>query len=161
MQATDIIQINVVGTNGETRHQKSITRSFNGLGQLIDDNGVPVAGSDEVLRNLPNGAGAPLPEFPTAAFQAAAAKGAAGLGEVKAIQMAYAQQVAEYEKANQGGSEKLQIAKAVLEYTKEKHGFREEDGNWFVMKLADLEVFSAQAKDGRTVWTVAGAAVFG
>lgn len=161
MKSTDIIQINVVGTNGETRHQKNIARAFNGAGQLVDDNGVPVSGSSEVLKNLPSGAGAPLPEFPTQKLLTAQAKGAAGLDEIKAIQMAYAQQVSEYEKANQGGNEKLQIAKSVLEYTKEVHGFREEDGNHFVMKLSDLEVFSATAKDGRTIYTVAGAAVFG
>lgn len=161
MQTNDIIMVNVTGTNGTTRHQKTITRRFNGAGLPLNDDGQVDATSKEVLRNLPNGAVSKAPDFPMAQFAAAQAKGAEGLAEIKAIQLAYAEQFSAWEKSQGGGNESLQIAKAVLEYTKEFHGFQETDGDHFVMKLENLDVVSTTLADGRTLNTVSGTAIFG
>lgn len=162
MQTQDIVMINVTGTNGTTRHQKTITRRFNGMGLPLNDDGQVDAANAEVLRNLPTGAAvSKAPDFPTAQFLAAQGKGAAGIDEIKAIQIAYAEQFAAWEKSQGGGNANLQIAKSVLEYTKEFHGFIETDGDAFVMKLENLDVTQTTLKDGRSLFTVAGTAVFG
>lgn len=161
MQLNDIIMVNVTGTNGTTRHQKTITRRFNGAGLPLNDDGQVDGTSGEVLRNLPTGQTSKAPDFPTAQFLAAQGKGAAGIEEIKAIQIAYAEQFAAWEKSQGGGNEPLQIAKAVLEYTKEFHGFQETDGDHFVMKLENLDVVTTTLKDGRSLFTTSGTAVFG
>lgn len=161
MQQNDIIMVNVTGTNGTTRHQKTITRRFNGAGLPLNDNGQVDASNAEVLRNLPNGQVAKAPDFPTDQFAAAQMKGPAGIDEIKAIQIAYAEQFAAWEKSQGGGSENLQIAKSVLDYAKEFHGFQEVDGDHFVMKLENLDVVTTQLSDGRTLYTTTGTAVFG
>lgn len=162
MQLNDIIMVNVTGTNGTTRHQKTITRRFNGAGLPLNDDGQVDASNGEVLRNLPNGGTvAKAPDFPTSQFLAAQGKGAAGIEEIKAIQIAYAEQFAAWEKSQGGGNENLQIAKSVLDYAKEFHGFQEVDGDHFVMKLENLDVVTTTLKDGRTLYTTTGTAVFG
>lgn len=161
MQINDIIMVNVTGTNGTTRHQKTITRRFNGAGLPLNDDGQIDAGNAETLRNLPTGQTSKAPDFPMAQFVAAQAKGAEGLDEIKAIQLAYAEQFAAWEKSQNGGNENLQIAKSVLEYAKEFHGFKESDGDHFVMKLENLDVVTTTLKDGRTLYTTTGTAVFG
>lgn len=161
MQQNDIIMVNVVGTNGTTRHQKTITAKFNGAGLPLNADGKIDGSSTEVLRNLPNGTVSKAPDFPAAAFAAAQAKGLAGVDEIKAIQIAYAEQFAAWEKSQGGGNTNLQLAKAVLEYAKEFHGFIETDGDAFVMKLENLDVSTTTLNDGRTLFTVAGTAVFG
>lgn len=161
MQLNDIIFVNVTGTNGTTRHQKTITRRFNGAGLPLTDDGQVDSGNTERLRDLPTGQSVKAPDFPTANFVAAQAKGAEGIAEIKAIQIAYAQAFAAWEKEQGGGNENLQIAKSVLAYTKEFHGFQETDGDHFVMKLENLDVVTSTLKDGRTSATVTGTAVFG
>jgi len=161
MTSNDIVMINVTGTNGTTRHQKTITRRFNGDGMPLNDDGQVEAGNVERLRSLPNGLVVQAPDFPTSQFLTAQQKGSAGIDEIKAIQIAYAEQFAAWEKSQGGGNENLQIAKSVLEYAKEFHAFREEDGDHFVMKLENLDVVTAQLKDGRTLYTTTGTAVFG
>jgi hypothetical protein len=170
MQNADIIIVNVTGTNGATRHQKNISRTFNGAGQPLNDDGKIRDDINEVLRNLPTGgATGDQPVFPQEQFNAAvkkmsaptAAERAQAVQEQKNIQLAYADQLSAWEKKQGGGNEKLQIAKAVLEYTKEYHEFHEEDGNWFVMKLDNLEVVQGTLPDKRSVYQVSGTAVFG
>lgn len=170
MQPQDIIIVNVTGTNGQTRHQKNISRSFNGQGQRLNDDGKVTDEGGEVLRNLPTGGAAgDQPVFPLEKFQAAAkkmsspnaAERAAAVQEQQNIQLAYADQLTAWEKKQGGGNEKLQIAKSVLDYCKEFHGFHEEDGNWFVMKLDNLEVTTGTLPDKRTYYQVSGTAVFG
>jgi len=161
MQQNDIIMVNVTGTNGTTRHQKTITRRFNGTGLPLNDDGQVDSGSTESLRNLPTGQVSKAPDFPMAQFVAAQAKGTEGLSEIKAIQIAYAEQFAAWEKSQGGGNESLQIAKSVLDYTKEFHGFQETDGDHFVMKLENLDVVSTTLADSRTLFTVSGTAIFG
>jgi hypothetical protein len=162
MQQNDIIMVNVVGTNGTTRHQKTIAEKFNGAGNILNQDGQIDGTRKDVLRNLPNGATvSKAPDFPTSQFLAAQAKGAAGIEEIKAIQIAYAEQFAAWEKSNGGGNENLQVAKAVLDYAKEFHGFQETDGDHFVMKLENLDVVTTTLNDGRTLFTVGGTAVFG
>jgi hypothetical protein len=158
MKTTDLIRVNVTGTNGSTRKQSTISRVFDGTGARLDDKGQPYGG-DEHLTNLPGDAATTIPPFPTEAFQAAMA--ANKVDEVKKIQLAYAQKIAEFEAQQGGGNESLQLAKAVLEYAKKFHGFREQDGDWFVMKLDNLDVSTLTLHDGRTMYTVQGAAVFG
>lgn len=169
MQAQDIIMVNVTGTNGQTRNQKTISRQFNGQGQRLNDDGKVDNASPEALRNLPGGDGSAAPEFPAADFASAQAQTSsadvsvkqAGLAKIKQIQLAFAQQITAWEKSLGGGNEKLQLAKSVLDYCKEFHGFREEDGNWFVIKLENLDVTTTKLNDGRTMYQVAGTAVFG
>jgi hypothetical protein len=161
MQSNDIVMVNVTGTNGTTRHQKTISRRFNGAGLPLNDDGKPVGDSAEVLRNLPSGTATKAPDFPTAKFLEAQGKGAEGAAEIKAIQIAYAQQFSDWEKSQGGGSENLQVAKSVLEYAKEFHAFQETDGDHFVMKLDNLDVVTTTLSDGRTLYTVTGTAVFG
>lgn len=169
MNTQDIIMVNVTGTNGATRHQKTISRQFNGAGQRLTDDGKVDVTATEVLRNLPGGSGTAAPEFPSAEFAAAQAKTASnnpslkqeGLTEIKAIQLAYANQINAWEKSQGGGNEKLQLAKSVLEYTKEFHDFKEVDGDWFVMKLENLDVTTVKLNDGRTMYQVTGTAIFG
>jgi hypothetical protein len=161
VQQNDIIMVNVTGTNGTTRHQKTITRRFNGAGTPLNDDGQADLGNKEQLRNLPSGAMTQAPDFPTAQFIAAQSKGLDGVNEIKAIQIAYAEQFAAWEKSQGGGNENLQVAKSVLDYAKEFHGFREEDGDHFVMKLENLDVVTTTLSDGRTLYTTTGTAVFG
>lgn len=169
MQANDIVMVNVTGTNGTTRHQKNISRSFNGAGSRINDNGQVDDTTGEVLRNLPGASSGAAPEFPAAEFAQAQkdtgssdpAVKAKGVEKIKAIQIAYATLIQQWEKSQGGGNEKLVLAKAVLEYTKEFHGFKETDGDWFVMKLENLDVTTTALNDGRTMYQVAGTAVFG
>lgn len=169
MKQNDIVMVNVTGTNGTTRHQKNISRSFNGAGQRIDDNGKIDTTSGEVLRNLPGASSGAAPEFPAAEFAQAQAKTgsadpadkAKGLEQIKAIQIAYATLINQWEKSQGGGNEKVVLAKSVLEYTKEFHGFQETDGDHFVMKLENLDVTTIALNDGRTMYQVAGTAVFG
>lgn len=169
MKANDIVMVNVTGTNGTTRHQKNISRSFNGAGERLTDNGQVDNSSGERLRNLPGAASAAAPEFPTAQFAQAQqdtgssdpAVKAKGVETIKSIQIAYAQLIQQWEKAQGGGNEKLVLAKSVLEYAKEFHGFKEVDGDWFVMKLENLDVTTTTLNDGRTMYQVAGTAVFG
>ena len=162
MQLNDIIMVNVTGTNGTTRHQKTITRRFNGAGLPLNDDGQVDGTSKEVLRNLPGGATSKAPDFPTEAFLAAQAKGIAGIAEIKAIQVAFAEQFVAWEKSQGGGNENLQVAKSVLEYAKEFHGFIDNgDGDAFIMKLENLDVVTTTLKDSRTLFTVSGTAVFG
>lgn len=169
MQSNDIIMVNVTGTNGTTRNQRTISRSFDGTGKRLNEAGQQDTNSAEILRNLPSGAVAEPPAFPAEAHAAAlgkmassnAATKAAGVEEAKQIQLAYAEQINAWEKLQGGGNEKLQIAKAVLEFTKEFHEFREDDGNHFVMKLENLDVTTTALADGRTMYQVTGTAIFG
>ena len=169
MQQNDIIMVNVTGTNGTTRNQKTISRQFNGAGQRLNDNGQVDLSTGEVLRNLPTGSGVAAPEFPQAEFAAAQAKmgssdpavKAQGVKEVKEIQLAFATLINQWEKQQGGGSEKLVLVKSVLNYTKEFHGFSEEDGNHFVIKPENLDVTTVALADGRSMYQVAGTAVFG
>ncbi len=162
MQLNDIIMVNVTGTNGTTRHQKTITRRFNGAGFPLNDDGQIDGGNVEALRSLPSGTVSKAPDFPMTQFLSAQAKGMDGLDEIKAIQLAYAEQFAAWEKSQGGGNEPLQIAKSVLEYAKEFHNFAEVDNSeQFIMKLENLDVVSTTLKDGRTLWTTTGTAVFG
>jgi hypothetical protein len=161
MNTSDIVIVNVTGTNGTTRHQKTITRRFNGAGLPLNDDGQVDGTSTERLSNLPTGTVSKAPDFPTSQFLAAQSKGAEGIEEIKAIQLAYAQQFAAWEKSQGGGNDNLQVAKSVLEYAKTFHGFAEEDGDHFVMKLENLDVVTTQLSDGRSLFTVAGSAIFG
>jgi hypothetical protein len=161
MQQNDIIMVNVVGTNGTTRHQKTISEKFNGAGLPLNADGQVDGVRADRLRNLPNGSVTKAPDFPAVAFAAAQAKGLAGVDEIKAIQIAYAEQFAAWEKSQGGGNANLQVAKSVLEYAKEFHSFIETDGDAFVMKLENLDVSTTTLNDGRTLYTVAGTAVFG
>lgn len=170
MQTQDIIIVNVTGTNGATRHQKNISRTFNGAGQPLNDDGKVRNDIDEVLLNLPTGGAAgDQPVFPQDKFNDAvkrmssqsASDRAQAVQAQKEIQLAYADQLTAWEKKQGGGNEKLQIAKSVLEYTKTYHEFHEEDGNWFVMKLDNLEVVQSSLPDKRSVYQVSGTAVFG
>lgn len=160
MQSQDLVFINVVGVNGTTRNQRAITEKFNGAGVHINDKG-EASGKPDVLNGLPNGAASPAPEFPAAEYAAAAQKGAAGAEEVKAIMLAHSERVAKWEKSQTGGSEKLQIVKSVLAYAEKYHGFKQTDGDWFVLKAENLDVNTTTLPDGRTLTTVAGTAVFG
>jgi hypothetical protein len=168
MQANDIVILNVTGTNGATRHQKTITRRFNGAGQPLNDDGKVDGGSQEVLRDLPNGdAVSKAPDFPQAEFFAAQqmtqnpATRDEGVEKLKTIQLAWANQLQAWESSSNGGSEPVQIAKSALAYLKEFHGFREDDGDWFVLKQENLDVVQTQLPDSRSLYTVSGTAIFG
>lgn len=159
MQAKDLIILNVTGTNGVSRNQKTISKRFNGLGQVLDDNGQPTGAADK-LRNLPTGEVALPPAFPGDAFGAAQLRG--DVAKMRSIQDAYGQQLAAWERSTKGGNEAVQIAKSALEYAKEFHAFsdRERD-DAFIMKLENIDVTQTKLADGRTLYTVAGTAVFG
>jgi hypothetical protein len=159
MKTTDLIRINVTGTNGSTRKQSTISRVFDGAGNKLTDQGQVDGSSNEKLVNLPGDGASSLPPFPADEFQKALAAG--DVESVKKIQLAYAERVAEFEAQSGGGNESLQLAKAVLEYAKKYHNFHEEDGNHFVMKLENLDVSKMTLKDQRTMYTVQGTAVFG
>lgn len=161
MLSTDLIMVNVSGVNGTTRHTKAIVRSFNGDGLEIDDSGNTKASSVERLRNLPTGQGTQAPEFPMAQFNAARAKGLAGAAELKQIQDAYNKQYTAWLSSQNGGTVEAQLAKSVLAYAKEFHGFREKDeGEYFVLRAEDLDV-TVNETNGRKTYVVAGTAVFG
>jgi hypothetical protein len=169
MNVNDIVMVNVTGTNGSTRHQKNVSRQFSGAGIRLTDDGKPDTSSGEVLRNLPTGASTAAPDFPAAKFaeiQALTASKdgavkAKAVADLKALNYAFAEQVQKWEKASGGGDENLQIAKSVLAYAKEFHDFRETDGDWFVMKLENLDVTQIKLNDGRSMFQVTGTAVFG
>ena len=162
MNTNDMIMVNVSGVNGSTRNTKSISRSFNGLGELIDDNGQVVQGAAERLRNLPTGAVAEAPAWPAAEFEAARKLGAAGAEKIRKIQVEYSQLYTAWEKSIGGGNAKQSIARSVLEYAKEFHNFREKDeGEFFVLKPDDLAVVETKLKEDRVLYTVTGTAVFG
>lgn len=161
MQSTDLIFVNVSGVNGSTRNTKAVSRSFNGDGVIIDDQGKVVPGTIEVLRNLPTGQNTQAPEFPMAEFQAARAKGVAGAAELNAIQAAYQKQLKTWQDSQSGGTVEAQLAKSVLAYLKEFHNFREKDeGEFFYVRAEDLDVTVNETK-GRKTYVVAGTAVFG
>jgi hypothetical protein len=161
MQQNDIVIVNVVGTNGSTRNQKTVTRRFNGAGQPLNDDGQVSGASAEALRNLPSGETQKAPDFPMPEYLAAQNKGAAGAEEVQQILIAHAERTEAWKKSIGGGNEDLQIVKSVIEYTKEFHNFKEQDGNWFVIKPENLAVTKQTLPDKRTLFTVAGTAVFG
>jgi hypothetical protein len=158
MQNTDIILVNVVGTNGTTREQRTITRRFNGAGVALDDKGKPNF-EEAGLKNLPSGTGAQAPNFPQDEYAKAQATGKAD--EIQKVLLAHAKQVEQWQKTQGGGSEELALAKAVQDYCVEVHGFVREDAEAFVLKLDDIDVKRDELPDKRSLYTVSGAAVFG
>ena len=158
MQNTDIILVNVVGTNGETRQQRTITRRFNGAGYELNDKGAVESGV-AVLKGLPLGT-SKAPDFPQDEYlKAQAANDGA---KISAIMLAHAERVEAWQKSQGGGSEEMQLAKIVQDYCVEVHDFtRQDDGPKFVLTLDDIDVKSDELKDGRTLYTVSGTAVFG
>lgn len=164
MQGSDIIMVNVTGTNGSQRHTKAITRRFSGVGIELDDDGQAKSGSTETLNDLPSGSAQKAPPaFPQTSFNAAAALGAAGLPKMKEIQAAYNQELAAYEQALGGGSPASKLVSSVLGYLQKVHNFSIEadDSSKFVVKRENLEVNTHTLADGRTLWTVTGTAIFG
>lgn len=160
MQGTDIIRVNVTGTNGQSRKQSTISRVFDGLGRRLTDKGAVDQNSSEILRSLPNGGVTQeMPEFPQSDFDKA--RSAKNAKRVQEIQIEYAERVAEWEKVTGGGNESLQIAKAVLAYAKEFHDFSEDNADKFVMKLDNLDVSTQELPDKRAMYIVSGTAVFG
>ena len=157
MQTNDLIIINVIGTNGTTRQQRTITRRFNGAGLELDDKGTAISVA-AVLKNLPTGT-ASAPPLPTDEYNAAVATG--DVSKIQAVMMAHAERVVAWQKTQGGGSDELALAKAVQDYCVEVHGFVREDAEAFVLKLDDIDVTKDTLKDGRSLYTVSGTAVFG
>lgn len=160
MKATDIIFVNVTGTHPNSRQSRTISEKFNGLGEHLNDAAAPSGRADR-LRNLPttNGASTP-PAFPMDKF--VEAQQANDVDGIQKIQLAYAEQLDAYKKSQGGGSETVQVAKSVIEYCVEFHGFRtKDDGDFFIIKPENLEVTQKAMPNGSTQYSVAGAAVFG
>lgn len=160
MKNTDLIVVNITGTNGSTRNQRTVTRVFDGTGTALNDQGKP-AGLADTLRNLPTEGSIKAPDFPAQAYAAAQQKGEAGIAEGMAILKAFQEQVQAVEASANGGSTEAQIAKSVLAYLEEFHGFKQTDGDHFVIKLDDIDVTRQTLPDGRSSYLVAGSAVFG
>lgn len=161
MNQQDIIMLSVVGTNGSTRQQRTIATRFNGLGEELNNQGQPVVGGAR-LRGLPTGASASAPSFPIDSYTTAIGKGTAGAAEARAILQAHEQKVAAWEKESGGGAT-TQVASAALLYLKEVHDFSIEadDSKRFVVKRENIDVSVQDLPDGRSLYTVAGTAVFG
>lgn len=162
MKPTDLIYVNVTGTNHSTRNTKAITERFDGLGIAIDANGTALS-TIPTLKNLPaaGGASKAMPLFPIAEIQAA--QKVNDVPQVKAIQLAYAEQVKAYEAEQGSVSPNQAVAKSVMQYLEEVHGFRQEDSSsHFILKADDIDVtVAALADSGRTLYTVSATAVFG
>jgi len=155
MQANSLILLNVVGTNGQTRHQKVITERFNGQGQAIDTEGVPTSAPGLALSIKASKA----PDFPYDKY--AAAQAAGDKAEIQRIMLAHGEQIAKWNESQDGGTEQQQLIKAVIDYLKKVHDFHTEDGDWFVIKPENIDVTTNELKDGRTMYQIAGSAVFG
>lgn len=160
MQNTDIIFINVTGTNGTTRKQATVTRKFNGAGQSLNDQGQP-DGSGHVLRNLPTGDGtsASIPAFPVVEFEAA--RLSKDVERMKALQIAYGEQLAKHEAANGGSNEQAKLVASAINYLVEFHGFSVTDAQTFVVKPENLDVTVSKLPDSRAMYGVVGTAIFG
>lgn len=161
MKASDIIVINVVGTNKETRQTKAILARFNGLGQEIDLAGNLTGSASNVLKGLPTGAGVKPPAFPSEAFAAAQAEGLAGADKARAILLAFTEQMQAWEQGQGGGTTQVQIIKSVLEFANRVHGMKQEDHAGFVLKPENLDVQTKEVDGSQTIYTVSGTAIFG
>lgn len=158
MQTQDLIFIDVVGTNGSTRQQRAILHRFNGAGQPIDDKGNSVGGN-ALPGSFPIGGGAPVPPFPTADYnKLAAANDADG---VKTLLKSYQQQVEAASIGSGSGSEEVQLVDRIMGFLSKYEGVQEQDGNHFVLNRKDLSVTVLPLHDGRKLYKVTGAAVFG
>lgn len=158
---SDIILLNVVGTNGVTRKTKPVQRRFNGIGEQIDDAGKPVPGTPG-LSGLPGEGGASTaPVFPQEQYSKALAKGLSGAQEAKDILFAHSQQVVQWEKSGGGGSEEMGIVNAALNYCYTVEGFLPQDGDGFVLKRENLNITKQPLTEGRQLWTVQGTAIYG
>lgn len=160
MNSTDLIFINVTGTNPGSRDRRTISRRFNGDGQEIGDTGTPSI-STRTLKNLPGNTSdaAPMPQFPDEEMkQAVLAKDTAAM---KAIQVAFADQIDAYEAAQGSTNAHVQLVDSVVNHLVEYDGFLTTDGNGFVVKPENLEVSITNAPNGATVYQVSGTAIFG
>ena len=156
MNSNDIIMVNVVGTNGSTRQQRTISARFNGQGFELNDKGQAVSESP-VLTDLPGSGATPAPAFPQDEYSAAGSDAE----KIKQVMLAHAERVTVWQQSQTGGSEEVRIAKAVLNFLVKVHQFITEDGEGFVVKLENIDVKRDTLKDGRSLFLATGTAVFG
>jgi hypothetical protein len=157
MKNNDLILVNVVGTNPQSRQQKVVSRRFTGLGIAIDTEGQPTGQAPLNVAGMAGGNKAP--DFPVAEYIAAQAE---GKEQVDAVMLAHSERIAAWEKSGTGGSVELKLAKAVQEYCVENEGFiADGDGDGYILKLENLDVKVDNLPDNRDLWLVQGTAVFG
>ncbi len=161
MQSTDLLFLNVIGTNHSIRNTRTITKSFDGLGREVNDKGEVINATPQLL-NLPAAGGVTrqMPAFPVA--EVLAAQAANDVPQVKALQIAYAEQVKAYEAETGAITPNAQIGRSVMSYLERVHDFRQVDSpDHFVLKPDDIDVTVVAMPDGRSLYTVSASAVFG
>ena len=156
MQANDFIILTVTGRNPETRGTVDVLERFNGTGKVVDGSGNVVEGKLGLKIAL---GGTQAPSFPQQEFEAARAAG--DKTKMHEIMVAAAEQLSAWESQSEGGSEQLQLVRAAIAWLVAEKGFLTEDGDGYVIKEDNLDVTSQLNKEGRTIWTIAGTAVFG
>jgi hypothetical protein len=156
MSLKNLILLNVIGTNGQTRQQKVVAERFDTEGHILDAQGNVVPGKPGLTLML---GGVAAPDFP--ALEYAAAQKSGDKAKISAVLLAHSEMVAAWEASNEGGTDELKIAKACLQYCVDHQGFLDHDGDGFVLKLENLDITVNDLTTGGKLYTVAGTAVFG
>ena len=156
MQTSDFIILTVTGRNPETRGTIDVLERFNGQGLVVDGSGNTVSGKNGLKLAL---GGSKAPEFPVQEYEAA--RQAGDKEKMNQLMVASAERLSAWQQQAGGGSEQLQLVRAAIQWLVEEKGFLTTDGNGFVIKEDNLDVTSQVNKEGRTIYTIAGTAVFG
>lgn len=157
MGPKDIIMVDVVSSNQNTRQQRPVLYRFNGSGEQVTDDGKQIAGpalgGDWPLK------GSKVPEFPADEYKKLMAdKNKVG---AEALLSKYQTDVQTAQKAGGGQSDEMQIVDRVMKFLKEQEHISEEDGSHFVLHRKDLQVTRIPLQNGQTIFKITGAAVFG
>lgn len=154
----DLVFVSVVGVNGTTRKTKTVSQFFNGVGSPVDQNGQPTSATNGSLAGLAKLNAAPLPTFDAVAYQALI-KG----GNASAAKSMLQGHLAAVEDAQADGSIESGLLDSVYTWLCQFHGFRADDGDWFVLKREDLDIVvdTLPSQADRKLYTVSAQAVFG
>lgn len=158
LNSADLIFVSVVGVNGTTRKTKTVSQFFNGGGQPVDSNGQPTNIGIAPLKGLSGLSGVNLPPFNADTYQALVKTGA-----TTAAAAMLESHMAAVQAAKSTGSIEVALLDRVYEWLCQQHGFRSDDGDWFVLKREDLDVVVDQlpSQADRSLYTISATAVFG
>lgn len=158
MNKNDLIYVDVVASNPQTRTQRPVLYRFNGAGEQITEQGDAIKGPG-LGGDWPVEGSSKSPVFPAEEYKRLHKEGTT---ESKAkAQKLLAEYSSAVQKTQGKGSEEMVVVDRVMDFLKDYEHIQEEAGEHFRLQRKDLVVTRTPLKDGRMLIRLSGAAVFG
>lgn len=158
MNKNDLIYVDVVASNPQTRTQRPVLYRFNGAGEQITEQGDVIKGP-ALKGEWPVEGSAKSPVFPAEEYQRLHKDGTPeSKAKAQKLLSDYSAQVA---KTSGKGSEEMVVVDRVMDFLSKYEHIQEGAGEHFRLQRKDLVVTRTPLKDGRMLIRLSGAAVFG